>query len=237
VSRSPAGPLANATGAAIGTVLGAIAALRRGKAVHPKGEVFEGRLKVSGSSAAPAHARLLSTPAEHRVIVRLSRSLGLPSPLPDLFGIAIRVPDAYGPGRHQDLLLVTSADFPIVHHVFLPARGPHGRPYTSSLPYRSGDETFIVGALPRGAKWFDIAVASPMGRFRPVAELRLGQRLPAELDALRFNPWNTGGGMDPVGVLNGARDVAYTLSQASWGRAQANGRELQAAADKRVAEL
>lgn len=234
MSRSPA---ANVTGATIGTVLGAIAAIRRGKAVHPKGEVFEGRLKVSGEPAAPSKARLLSTPAEHRVIVRLSRSLGLPRPLPDLFGIAIRVPDAYGPGRDQDLLLVTSADLPIVHHIFLPALGPQGRPYTSSLPYRAGEDTFIVGALPRGATRFDIAVAAPMGRFRPVAQLELGERLPPELDALRFNPWNTGGGMDPVGVLNGARDVAYKLSQASWGRTQRSGRQLQLAADRRAREL
>ncbi len=50
--------------------------------------------------------------------------------------------------RHQDLLLVTSADLPLVHHIFLPADDVQKRPYTSSLPYRAGADTFLVGALP-----------------------------------------------------------------------------------------
>jgi hypothetical protein len=48
----------------------------------------------------------------------------------------------------------------------------------------------------------------------------VGARLPAGLNALRFNPWNTGGGLEPAGWLNGARDRAYKLSQAAWGRSR-----------------
>jgi hypothetical protein len=84
---------------------------------------------------------------------------------------------------------------------------------------------------------FQIAVASLGGRFQPVAELRVGRRLPPELDALRFNPFNTGGGLEPAGWLNGARDRAYKLSQAAWGRSRPNGAEEQAAADQRLEEL
>jgi hypothetical protein len=231
------GVAGDASGVAIGLVLAAIAAIRKGKAVHPKGVVHEARLNVTGSEAAPAGAELLSTPAEHRAIIRFSRSLGLPRPLPDLLGISVRVPDAYGPGRHQDMLFVTSADIPIVHHIFLPANDLQQRPYSGSLPYRSGDEKYILGMLPAGADRFDLAVAAPMGRFRPVAELHVGARLAPELDALRFNPWNTGGGMNPVGVLNAARDKAYKLSQSAWGKARPGARELQRAADRRLAEL
>jgi hypothetical protein len=64
---------------------------------------------------------------------------------------------------------------------------------------------------------FRLAVAGPMGRFQPVAELHVGERLPQELDSMHFNPWNTGGGMEPVGWLNGARDLAYKMSQGAWG--------------------
>jgi hypothetical protein len=84
---------------------------------------------------------------------------------------------------------------------------------------------------------FQIAVAAVGGRFRPVAELRIGRRLPPELDALRFNPFNCGGGMEPSGWLNGARDRAYKLSQAAWGRSRANGAAKQAEADQRLEEL
>jgi hypothetical protein len=245
-------------GASIGAVLAAIAGLRRGKAVHPDGVVYEGRLIVTGSPDAPSGAQLLAEPAEHRAIVRFSRSVGVPRPLPDLLGMSIRVPDAYGDGLHQDVLLVTSADYPVLHHIFLPASDTQQRPYTSSLPYRAGPDRFLLGALPDprsprppGDTEFDrldaaarttrlvfqIAVAAVGGRFRPVAELRIGRRLPPELDALRFNPFNCGGGMEPAGWLNGARDRAYKLSQAAWGRSRENGAEAQATADRRLEEL
>jgi hypothetical protein len=227
------GRLANVAGASLGAVLGAIAAVRRGKAVHPHGVVHAARLILDGSG--PAGSSLLGQPGEHGAIVRFSRSLGLPRPLPDLLGMSIRVPDAYGPGRHQDLLLVTSADLPVVHHVFLPAGDVQQRPYTSSLPYRAAGERFLVGTLPEpGPLRFKLAVAPLLGRFRPIGDLVVEARLSDELDALRFNPWNIGGGLEPVGWLNGARDRAYRMSQAAWRRTRAHGGELQDAADRRL---
>lgn len=250
--------MAEAVGASLGAVLGAVAGVRRGKAVHPEGVVYDGRLVVPGGDVAPPAAELLSEPGDHRAVVRFSRSVGLPRPLPDLLGLSIRVVDAYGAGRHQDLLLVTSVDRPVLHHLFLPATDVQQRPYSSSLPYRAGADTFIVGALPRassprppgrdefdrldaaastGELAFDIAVAPASGRFRPVAELRIGRRLPDELDAMRFNPVNTGGGLELVGALNGARDRAYRLSQAAWRRTRGDGAAAQDGADRRLEAL
>jgi hypothetical protein len=225
-------------GVAFGAVLGAGAALRRGKVVHPQGVVFEARLRVSGAPDAPPGAELLTRPAEHRALVRFSRSLGLPRALPDLLGISIRVLDAYGEGRFQDFLLVTSADLPVVHHVFLPAADAQQRPYTTSLPFRSGKgQQFIVGVLPRadsargqgadalervrnaartGDLRFDLAVAPILGRFSPVGELRIGEELPESYDALLFEPWKGGRGLEPVGVLNGMRRYAYPIADRSW---------------------
>jgi hypothetical protein len=183
---------------------------------------------------------LFGSSARRPALVRFSRSLGLPRPLPDLLGMSLRVPDAYGAGRDQDFLMVTSVDAPVLHHLFVPAGDVQQRPYSSSLPYRAGGETFLVGALPRresprveggdelerlaaaaatGALVFDLAVAAVWGRFRPVAEIRVEDPLPPEADALRFNPWNTGGGLEPAGLLNRMRDHAYPLSQRAWGRA------------------
>jgi hypothetical protein len=231
------GPAA-AAGAAVGAVLAGVAALRGGKAVHPHGVVHEARLRPYGSRHAPRAAPLLRDPGEHRAIVRFSRSLGVPRPIPDLLGMSIRVLDAHGPGRHQDLLLVTSVDLPIAHHLFVPATDVQQRPYTSSLPYSAGRDRFLVGALPdagsprppgddefdrlgaaaaTGQLRFQLAIAPLRGRFRPVAELHIGARAPDELDALRFNPVeNRGPGLEPVGFLNRMRDPAYRASQAAW---------------------
>ena len=227
----------DAVGYAAGAPFALAAALRGGKAVHPHGAVHAATIAITGSADAPRAASLFTEAKEHRALVRFSRSLGLPRPLPDLLGMSIRLPDVHGPGRHQDFMLVTSADLPIVHHGFLPAADVWQRPYSSSLPYRAGDDLFIVGALPdphgprpdgeheldrlakaaaTGELRFDLAIASPMGRFRPVGEIRIGARLPHELDAIQMNPFNCGGGLRPAGFLNRLRDYAYPLSQAGW---------------------
>jgi hypothetical protein len=252
------GLLAKAAGLSIGAVLAALAGVRRGKAFHPDGVVYDARLTIGNAAAAPQGTELFSQSGDHRAVVRFSRAVGLPRPIPDLLGLSIRLPGVYGSGRHQDFLLVTSADYPLLHHIFLPARDVQQRPYTSSLPYRAKDNLFLVGAVPRrdsprpdgqnefdrlqaaastGRLAFDIAVAPIAGRFRAVGTLHLGRRLHHELDALRFNPWNTGGGMEPAGWLNGARDRAYKLSQGTWRQVRRDGAELQDAADGLVKKL
>lgn len=247
----PARLAVDAAGVGVGAVLAGIAAARGGKAVHPTGVVYGGRLVIEDSPDAPLASQLLGTPAEHRALVRFSRSLGVPRPIPDLLGVSLRVPDAYGAGRHQDFMLVSSVDLPVLHHIFVPAGDAQQRPYSSSLPYRAGDETFIVGLVPdagsprpsgddeferleraaaTGRLTFGLAVAPVGGRFRRVGTLHVRERLPPSIDALRFNPFNCGGGMAPSGVLNRLRDYAYPLSQAAWARRR-DGARRQALAD------
>jgi hypothetical protein len=226
-------------GTVVGGALAGLARLRGGKAVHPHGVSYRARLAIEGTPAAPAASELLSQKADHPALVRFSRSLGLPRPLPDLLGASIRVLDAYGDGQHQDLLLVTSADLPVARHLFLPAGDVQQRPYSSSLPYRAGDRSFVVGLRaaegsprPRGGDEFErleraaltgrlrfeLVVASERGRFERVGTLSIGSKLPPSLDALRFNPFNTGGGLELAGVLNGLRGYAYPLSQRAWAK-------------------
>jgi len=135
--------------------------------------------------------------------------------------------------------MVSSIDLPVLHHVFVPAGDVQQRPYSSSLPYRAAGSTFILGVTPdpasprpsgedefdrlgraaaTGRLTFGLAVASIGGRFRHVGTLHVQDRLPDTLDALRFNPFNCGGGLEPAGWLNRLRDYAYPLSQAAWGR-------------------
>jgi hypothetical protein len=237
--RAPARLAVDAVGYGLAALLGAVASARRGKAVHPHGVVHEARLLVDGAPAAATGAQLLDAPGEHRAIVRFSRSLGLPRPLPDLLGVSLRVLDAYGAGLHQDVLAVSSVDVPVLHHGFVPAADVQQRPYSSSLPYRAGGRRFLLGIVPdtasprpdggdeldrlcraaaTGRLSFGLAVAPLTGRFRRVGTLRIGRRLPAEFDALRFNPFNCGAGLTPDGWLNRLRDYAYPVSQAAWGR-------------------
>lgn len=200
--------------------------LRRKRGFHPFGVGFSARLtpQAAADVGAPVFER------ETEVVVRLSRSLGLPEWLPEPYGLAIRFPDAYGPGAHQDFLLVTSALPPGGRHALLPARGFCDLPYSTLLPYRLRGETVLLGArglAPRpgpklgdlreretGELEFELALAGLTGEWKPVARLALGKRLPPEhTEHLHFDPTNTGGGLELVGLLNRLRGPAYSASQ------------------------
>lgn len=224
-------PVAAATGA----FWGALSALRgRKRSLHPIGNAYEATLVVP-RRVATLGADLLDEPGERRAIVRFSRGAGLPEPLPDILGIAIRVVDAHGPGEHQDFLLVTSSGLPVAHHALLPATSYFDRTFSSVLVYSIGGATRLVGAVPRSAApsdgpggglggvalaasrgqlFYELCLAAPLGRFVPVARLEVGRPMPAdEGERLAFNVWNAGGGIRPGGPFQGLRLPAYEGSQ------------------------
>lgn len=215
---------------------GALSALRGRRIFHPHGVSFSARLRPRPDLA--TGAALLDSGAERSALVRLSRSFGLPESLPDPCGLALRVPDAYGPGRHQDLLLVSGGRRPLARHFPLPARGFTDPWYSSLLPYRCGGAALLIGAR---ATWgleprlglaqlarrdvaglaFELAVARPRGPWRAVGELELGRRLePVVSENLRLDPGHTGGGLEPWGWIGRARPAAYRGSQAGRGAAE-----------------
>lgn len=220
-------PVARATAAFFRT----LSAVRGKRVFHPEGLVFEATFEPYMRSA-PTGVELLDG-GERRVLVRCSRALGLPEPAPDILGFAMRFPDAYGRGRHQDLLCVTSIDAPLGHHALVPATGFFARPYSTLLAYRLPEGVRLFGVVPvgsgpplgprleqiseaaeRGTATFELALAPLSGRFDGVGTIRLGKQLPPSRgERLRFNPWNCGGGIEPTGPLMGLRDAAYKGSQ------------------------
>jgi hypothetical protein len=193
-------------------VFGALSAARRRRVFHPVGTAYDAELVVRGGSRG---AVLLDEPGRRPCIVRLSRGLGLHEPLPDILGVAIRVPDAYGPGAHQDLLLATAGSGPVARSVPFLARPGAGH-YSSVLPHRVGDGHWYLGARPLpGGTRFALEVAPPLGAWDEVAMVELGAAWDeAASDALRFNPLFTGGGIEPVGLLQTVRRRVYAGSQA-----------------------
>jgi hypothetical protein len=221
-------------------MFGALSRLRGARVFHPVGVGYSGVLRVEGSHPRYAGIPLLERPGEHRALFRFSRAAGLPEPLPDALGLAVRLVDVHGRGRHQDFLLVTSADGPLLHHLLLPGvAGFFGQSFSSLLLYRFAGKLRIVGAratdrpdrgedrgtlaeltrvAERGEAAFDLAVAAVLGRWNTIGALRVGERLPdADTEQLAFTPWNTGGGIRPVGPLMGLRRAAYRGSQEARG--------------------
>ncbi|HVE67701.1 MAG TPA: hypothetical protein VNB64_03875 [Solirubrobacteraceae bacterium] len=216
---------------AVRAIFGGLASLRGGRALHPNGVVVRGTFRATGPGGG---AELLAPGVERAVDVRFSRGAGVPDPLPDVRGCAIRVVDAYGPGRHQDFPLASSFSRPAGRHALVPGMDFFRAFYSSVLPYRIAGETRLVAATLDGGAGegpgtagiaaaaragrlrVRLATATPRGPWEEVATLELDAVAPpADARALRFNPWNSGGGIRPAGWLMALRDPAYRGSQAA----------------------
>jgi hypothetical protein len=174
---------ASAAGRLVAVPLAALARLRRGKPMHPRGALFDGMLERTGGGPAWG-VPWLDDVATHEVVVRLSRGAGLPPPWPDLLGLAVRVPD---PERPIDLLLSSTGRGPLLRWVPLPRRDAAGT-YTTIMGYRSDAGTLRIAAFPEfreaPSEPADLAADGPMARFRAPAYARAReQRTAARLSA------------------------------------------------------
>lgn len=206
--------------------------LRDARVFHPRGVVV-------GATWDPNPALFPGSPltrAPQPALVRVSHAVGLPPGVPDILGMAIRVVDAHGAGRHQDLLLASSGTGSVTRHLLRPASAVTGTLVSSLLPYevaglgRHPIVAHTVGAdrtitypevlhdptalLPD----IEVLVGSPE---RPrLATVHTAERVPdTAAEPLRFNPWNTGPELRPTGLLNRLRRPSYRASQEGRGAA------------------
>lgn len=212
--------------AAVGAGVMRAGSLVRGeRVVHAKGTTLRGRLLVPGGAG--LGVPLLDDPGSHDLLVRFSRSLGLPDRLPDVLGVAVRVLDAHGPGRHQDLLLDSTVSLPGARRLPLPQYDFLGAVYSSLTDYELGGRRHLLGLVPDegaprtpavdglpgradGAR-LPLAVATGLASWRELAVVELGTSVPGGRE-VRFSPDNCGGGIRPVGWLQDLRRDAYRAS-------------------------
>ena len=156
---------------------GGLSRLRGGRAIHTDGAVFRGTFR-----RAPGPSRtgteLFDTNQQRTVLVRLSRSVGLPQPLPDALGCAVRFEDAYGQGRHQDLALATAVaggstlrDTPWFQRDFFSGL------YSTYLPYIMDGERRMIGMVAEGgsARTVDALRSAALFRIRVVVAPVVGE--------------------------------------------------------------
>jgi len=209
----------------VGTAVVRLASRLRGeRAVHARGRAFSGTVTLPGGVA--TGAPLLDTAGTYGAVVRFSRSVGLPPWLPDVYGLAVRLVDAHGPGRHQDLLLDATQPAPLLRRLPWPRRDATGALYSSLLPYDVGGRRLLLGAVPvpgtPRAPSLDalpdelelaLLLATAHGPWREVGRVRTSGELPAPQGRqLHFTPAATGGGLRPAGPLQEWRNRSYPAS-------------------------
>ncbi|MGY1823833.1 phosphodiesterase [Geodermatophilus sp. SYSU D00079] len=219
--------LPRTAGRAVAVPLGALARRRSGKPMHPRGVVVDAVLERTGGAEADA-VPWLAGPGSTPALVRLSRGAGLPDPLPDLLGLAVRVPG----DPPVDLLLSSTGRGRLTR--FVPAfRRDAASSYSSIMGYRSDAGTVHLAAWPESPASlpsepeplaaaiaarrpvFTLAAARGIGDWHPFGRLRLLAPV-AELDPdLRFDAVrNPPPGMVPDGPMARFRAPAYAAARA-----------------------
>lgn len=209
LSRVGGGVLAGATTG--------LAALRsRAKPLHPRGEVWEGRVTRSGvTSGRRTGVAWLDEPGEDDVLARLSAAIGLPSLTFDLAGLALRLRDQ-GPG---DVLFATTGASPLGRFVLLPTFAARRSGLTTLLPYETPVGPVVLRAVPddgfEQSRGYTLSYARGLGRWVEFGHLELLRRSDEDpsFDPVLLPP--TGLGVPPLWAL--LRAPAYARARTSRG--------------------
>jgi hypothetical protein len=81
---------AAAAGPVVAAGFYALAVLRRRRSLHPTGIGYRGWLQVPNERSARSGVPLFEVGVRHPALLRFSRDAGLPEPLPDALGVAIK---------------------------------------------------------------------------------------------------------------------------------------------------
>ena len=206
--------------------LAALARWRNGKPMHPRGAVFGAVLERHGSER-PWGVPFLDATARDDVVVRLSRGAGLPAPLPDLLGLAVRLDGGSGP---VDLLLSTTGRGALTRVVPVLRRDTASF-YCSIMAYSSSAGPIRLAALPTGdgvpsdpeplaaavrrhPLVFVLAAARGLGAWAPFGRLTIADPVGPQDPELRFDAVrHPPPGLVADGPLARFRAPAYAAAQ------------------------
>lgn len=207
---------AGAAGSVIGGAFGLVARVRRAeKPLHPRGDVEIGRLVRRGHDAAPTGSAFLDGTGDDEVLVRRSRAVGLPAPLPDVNGLAVRVPRS--DGRVGDLLLSGTGRGRLTRYLLSVQLHEASGHVGTLVPYLTPTGPVHVGARAVTADQLVLAWARPGQDWHDIAELRLtdepGTDLSVSFDAIE-HPCE---GLEPYDWYRRLREPSYAVARRSRG--------------------
>ena len=206
--------VSSAAGSVLGGVTRVAGSLRpSAKPLHPRGAVRRARLHRNGVEP-PVGVPFLDRVASDDVLVRESRAVGLPRPLPDVHGLALRVPNP--DGTVGDLLFATTGFGWLTRFLLVPTRTTHGRPMTTLLPYRTAAGPVLLGVHKVAADRLELSFAVGEGPWGAFGELVLSGPEGDEdisFDAVR----NTVPGLEHYASVRRLRGPSYAAARSSRG--------------------
>lgn len=216
-------------GLALAAAFGTVARLRAGRPLHPQGATYASTVTMSGGSS--SGVAWLDEAGTHEVRVRVSRAVGLPLWMPDIYGIALRVPDAGG--RPVDLLFASTGDTATGRFLLRLRRGVESGPLTTLLPVRSVNGPLLlrfVASTPTPVDELALPAALTLswargaGHWQDVGTLVPGPRLGRELEEEHHDPVvHELPGTSQYGVVRRLREPAYGAARAVVSRRAGGG--------------
>jgi hypothetical protein len=205
-------PVMSAAGQVLRAGTRVLATRPAAKPLHPVGSVRAAVLRRTGSDGHSGVA-WLDEVGEDDALVRLSRSVGLPGGLPDVFGMAMRISRD---GKDSDLLLSSTGGGPLTRFLLIPAMRLESRPLTSLLPYRSPTGPLVLAATSRGADSFALSWAVGRSPWHPFASLELGHHVGSGNEDLSFDPvLNPLPGLEQYDLVRRLREPSYRAARRS----------------------
>lgn len=236
-------------------IVNRISHLRHARMFHPEGLLFSGQLEVVPGGPYEGIASQLG----HTVLARLSGALrrGGRESL-DVLGIGLRMHRGHKLKSHavatdQDLLFATIrspltlglAPFTTSSHDFFANRYYAVSPFALEGMHRVELRLSPIGkpahegsradklraAVAAGDARFELAARKTLHfGWEPIAKITLTKESELDQEALRFDPFQNGAGIVPVGVIHAIRKRVYAASQAARPTHEAERGEPQARA-------
>jgi hypothetical protein len=211
------------SGKALEGVFAATARIRpTRKPLHPRGELHSATIECSGLREGVG-VPWIDEPGTTIGLVRVSRAIGIPNALPDIYGLSLRLP-LFG-GSHADILFATTGLGRLTRFVLFPAQHPGQRAYSTLLPYRTTSGPVVLAAVPVGTDGlsFDLACASAGGPWQSFARMILTEA--SSDDSPSFDPvLNQLPGLDYYEWAAALREGAYRAARRSRSSDAAEGR-------------
>ena len=214
---------AGSAGQALGALFGAVGLVRGDRALHPRGATYAALATMRGDAA--SGVPWLDTAGTSPVVVRMSRATGLPSPWPDVHGIAVHVPaEVLSRPDGADLLFASTGDSRLGRFVLAGRREATGGPLTTLLPLRTAAGPMLfrlqpVGGLAAvhenlvGARyqlWYAVGTRP----WTAVGEIVVGRQEGPQVDRRRHDPvLHTLPGTEQYPAVAALREPAYRAAR------------------------